>query len=164
MIPDVLKRNMALRTCLMAGVALALFGCNVEKLANRMEAGESHFPSGRQEARGGVSYSASGSARDWSRTISTCRSSVAASVRFGASGGDLPLTITQDGGGPSSVQLQSPDGVLTFNRQACSVLKSDPIPDSAATAVPGSTGNIVFECSNDGKTVRGRVLFNQCGS
>jgi len=48
------------RILLLTGIAVGMCGCNVEKLADQMEAHESHFPTGHQEARGGVSYSAKG--------------------------------------------------------------------------------------------------------
>jgi hypothetical protein len=158
--------RMPCRTMVLAGAALFLCGCNVQKIADFMEAHESHFPSGNQEARGGVSFIVEGSSREWSRTLSTCRSSGAgsgsATIRFGAIGGDRPLILTDDNTGPTSVQVDSPDGKLTFNRSSCSVLKSDPIPDSAAKPVQGSTGNVAFVCSSGDKTVQGRALFNHC--
>jgi hypothetical protein len=163
----VFRFNIACRVLPVTAMMLALCSCNLDKLANQMEARESHFPSGHHEARGGVSYTSSVSGPDWSRTVFTCRSSGVvsglATIHFGAGSGDLPLTVTQDVTGPSSVQLVTPNGSLTFDRPRCSTLMSAPIPNAGANPVLGSTGVIVFDCSKDGKSIRGRVSFNQCG-
>ena len=147
---------------------LLLCGCNIDKIANRMDG--PHFPTGHNDAAGGVAYFASGlSGKEWSRTVFTCRSSIPGpglvTIRLGASTHDLPLTLTEDSKGIRSVQLDSPDGPLTFDRSSCDDLKTDPLPTTnTLPPMPGNTGKLTFTCKSGTRFVQGSVEFNDCGN
>lgn len=140
--------------------ALFTCGCDVDKIANHFAGPD--VLSGNNTAKGGLGYTPRGSDKEWSRTVFTCRGSVSGAgvttIRAGRSGGDLPLTVTADKTGVRSLDVESPDGPVSFDHGSCSILdlKMDP---SA-----GITGNVKFRCAKDGSTLVGSVSFNQCGN
>jgi hypothetical protein len=143
--------------------------CDVQKI-------DSHFQgsnlSGDNAAAGGIDYdpgSQSGT-KTWDQAISTCRLGNArpgfASIRFGASSSNLPLTVTRDDAGKLSFTLETADGVVSGSGGDNCTIKLTLNPSNGAPPSGGQVddGEVRIACSQQGKDVHGSARFHRCGN